>query len=44
MGRPLYNRIHLGRRYALFNLRRLSKVAGFLTLSIAVVLWMVVYE
>lgn len=41
MGRSLYNRIHLGRRHALFNLRRLKAAAGFLSLSILIVLWMV---
>lgn len=41
MGRSLHNRILLGRRYALFNLRRLRRVAGFLSLSILIVLWMV---
>jgi len=41
MGRSLYNRIHLGRRHTLLNYRRLRAAAGFLTLSLAVVLWMV---
>lgn len=42
MGRLLHNRIHLGRRNALFNLRRLRAVAaGFATIGIAVVVWMV---
>jgi hypothetical protein len=41
MGRTLYNKIHLGRRNALFNLRRLRAAAGFLSASLAIVLWMV---
>lgn len=42
MGRLLHNRIHLGRRNALFNLRRLrTAAAGFVTLGIAIAVWMV---
>lgn len=41
MGRTLYNRIHLGRRIALFNLRRLRTAAGFVSASLVIVLWMV---
>lgn len=40
MGRPLYNRIHLGRRNALFNLRRLRAAAGLFMISlVALAAW-----
>lgn len=41
MGRSLHNRITLGRRRVLFNLRRLRAAAGLFSLSLAIVLWMV---
>lgn len=45
MGRTLYNRIHLGRRAALFNLRRVRTAIGFISFCAVIVLWMVMtYE
>ena len=41
MGSSLYNRVRLGRRFMLFNLRRLRAAAGFIALCAGVVLWMV---
>lgn len=40
-GGSLYNRIHLGRRYALLSLRRVKAAAGFVTMGLAFVIWMV---
>lgn len=41
MGSSLYNRIYLGRRHALFNLRRLcAAAAGCVTLGVVFAAWM----
>lgn len=41
MGRSLHNKIYLGRRTALFNVRRLRTAIGIASVSAALVAWMV---
>jgi len=41
MGRSLYNRIQLGRRRLLLNMRRVRAAAGFLALCTGIVVWMI---